>query len=95
MVVNKLLAQSLCKRELFPNCGDALKWKNRQPRLIREICHYLPDIGCFQEMDNTNYIDTFKPKFEEVGYDTLFFKGDTKQHGTLITLYTFFSTGIA
>ncbi|POG72042.1 hypothetical protein GLOIN_2v1599610 [Rhizophagus irregularis DAOM 181602=DAOM 197198] len=80
-----LLAQSLCKRELFPNCGDALKWKNRRPRLIKEIFYYLPDIGCFQEMDDNNYNDTFKPEFEKSGYDTLFYKGDnTKQHGCCI-----------
>ncbi|GBC03601.1 hypothetical protein RclHR1_05200012 [Rhizophagus clarus] len=79
-----LLAQSLCKRQLFPNCGDALKWKNRRPRLIKEIFHYLPDIGCFQEMDELNYNDTFKPEFEKSGYDTLFYKGDNKQHGCCI-----------
>ncbi|RIA92555.1 Endonuclease/exonuclease/phosphatase [Glomus cerebriforme] len=78
-----LLAQSLCKRELFPNCGNALKWKNRRPRLIKEIFHHSPDIGCFQEMDDINYNDTFKPKFDESGYDTLFFKGD-KRHGCCI-----------
>ncbi|CAG8548618.1 38_t:CDS:2 [Funneliformis caledonium] len=79
-----LLAQSLCKRELFPNCGDALKWKNRRPRLLKEIFHYLPDLGCFQEMDDTNFIETFKPEFEKFDYDSLFFKNDTKRHGCCI-----------
>ncbi|RGB23956.1 Endonuclease/exonuclease/phosphatase [Rhizophagus diaphanus] len=80
-----LLAQSLCNRKHFPNCGDSLKWKNRRPRLIKEIFHYLPDIGCFQEMDDTNYNDTFKPEFEKSGYDTLFYKGDhIKRHGCCI-----------
>ena len=51
--------------------------------MIKEIFHYLPDIGCFQEMDDINYNDTFKPEFEKYDYDTLFYKGGTKRHGTL------------
>ncbi|CAI2174437.1 10549_t:CDS:2 [Funneliformis geosporum] len=82
--LNKLLAQSLCKRDLFPNCGDALKWKNRRPRLTKEIFHYSPDLGCFQEMEHTSFTDTFKPEFDKFGYDTLFFKSDTKRHGCCI-----------
>ncbi|CAG8547611.1 8274_t:CDS:2 [Scutellospora calospora] len=67
-----LLAQSLVRREFFPESGDALKWKNRRPRLLKEILYYKPDVACFQEMDYSNYYDTFKPEFESVGYDTCF-----------------------
>nr|CAG8579098.1 7094_t:CDS:2 [Entrophospora candida]CAG8604166.1 262_t:CDS:2 [Entrophospora candida] len=78
LMTYNLLAQSLCKRKLFPDSGEALKWKHRHPRLIQEILYYSPDIGCFQEMDELNYNDTFKDKFEHVGYETLFSKGYKK-----------------
>ncbi|CAG8718231.1 16628_t:CDS:2, partial [Racocetra fulgida] len=67
-----LLAQSLIRREIFPESGDALKWKNRRPRLLKEILYYDPDVSCFQEMDRSNYLDTFKPEFELAGYETCF-----------------------
>ncbi|CAH1766791.1 5151_t:CDS:2, partial [Entrophospora sp. SA101] len=68
LMTYNLLAQSLCKRKLFPDSGEALKWKHRHPRLIQEILYYSPDIGCFQEMDELNYNDTFKDKFEHLKF---------------------------
>ncbi|CAG8492061.1 1370_t:CDS:2 [Paraglomus occultum] len=79
-----ILAQSLCRRELFPQCGDALKWKNRRPGLLKEMLYYSPDIGCFQEMDENTYIDTFKPEFEKAGYDCVYVKSTKKRHGCCI-----------
>ncbi|CAG8440937.1 1029_t:CDS:2 [Diversispora eburnea] len=82
-----ILAQSLCRRDLYPESGDALKWKNRRPQLIKEILHYHPDVACFQEMDYDNYNSTFKPEFEKVGYETFFYKSignDKKRHGCCI-----------
>ncbi|CAG8656314.1 10420_t:CDS:2 [Racocetra persica] len=78
-----LLAQSLIRREIFPESGDALKWKNRRPRLLKEILYYEPDVSCFQEMDHSNYFDTFKPEFELAGYETCF-AGIGKRHGCCI-----------
>ncbi|CAG8482802.1 3593_t:CDS:2 [Dentiscutata heterogama] len=78
-----LLAQSLVRREIFPESGDAIKWKHRRPRLLKEILHYEPDVSCFQEMDHSNYVDTFKPEFENAGYETCF-SGIGKTHGCCI-----------
>ncbi|KAF0519134.1 Endonuclease/exonuclease/phosphatase [Gigaspora margarita] len=78
-----LLAQTLVRRELFPESGDAIKWKNRRPRLLKEILHYKPDVSCFQEMDHSNYDDTFKSEFENAGYETCF-AGIGKTHGCCI-----------
>ncbi|RHZ74610.1 hypothetical protein Glove_220g28 [Diversispora epigaea] len=86
-----ILAQSLCRRELYPKSGDALKWKNRRPQLIKEILHYHPDVACFQEMDYDNYTITFKPEFEQAGYETFFYKSignDKKKHGCCIIWQT-------
>ncbi|CAG8505590.1 3881_t:CDS:2 [Ambispora gerdemannii] len=85
LMTYNLLAQSLCRREMFPNCGDAIRWKNRRPGLIKEILHYFPDVACFQEMDSTNLVDTFIPEFERSGYEMLYFQGSAKKkHGCCI-----------
>ncbi|CAG8465477.1 14675_t:CDS:2 [Acaulospora colombiana] len=73
-----ILAQSLCKRELYPDSGESLKWKYRRPQLIKEILHYEPDIACFQEMDDVSFNNTFKSEFEHAGYEIFYFKSDKK-----------------
>ncbi|CAG8487862.1 3259_t:CDS:2 [Acaulospora morrowiae] len=79
-----ILAQSLCRRELYPDSHESLKWKYRRPRLIKEILYYDPDVACFQEMDESNYRNTFKPEFERAGYELLYFKSEPKSHGCCI-----------
>ncbi|CAG8486278.1 8863_t:CDS:2 [Ambispora leptoticha] len=85
LMTYNLLAQSLCRRELFPDCGDAIRWKNRRSGLIKEILNYSPDVACFQEMDSSNLVDTFRPEFEKSGYEMLYFQGSAKKrHGCCI-----------
>ncbi|KAJ3170504.1 hypothetical protein HDU87_008739 [Geranomyces variabilis] len=64
-----ILAQCLCRRELFPYCKkDHLRVKTRFPILMREITQTLrPDVACLQEVDNFDTI--VAPALREAGYE--------------------------
>ncbi|KAI8820729.1 Endonuclease/exonuclease/phosphatase [Fimicolochytrium jonesii] len=64
-----ILAQCLCRRELFPYCKkEHLKYKARVPRVLYEITQDLkPDVACLQEVDN--FDEMVKPVLEREGYD--------------------------
>ncbi|KAJ3159410.1 hypothetical protein HDU86_001728 [Geranomyces michiganensis] len=64
-----ILAQCLCRRELFPYCKkDHLKTKSRFPTLMREITETTrPDVACLQEVDN--FDSTVAPALRAAGYD--------------------------
>lgn len=74
-----MLAQSLIKRELFPDSGDILKWKPRRKMIIEEIKLYNPDILTLQEQDN--YEQFYKEVFENMGYNVRYHHHPTKKHG--------------
>ncbi|KAG1469217.1 hypothetical protein G6F56_003383 [Rhizopus delemar] len=77
-----ILAQTLIKRELFPDSGDMLKWKTRKNMIIKEIEMYKADIMSLQEVDN---FDTFfQEALSNLGYETVYLHHPTKKHGCVI-----------
>ncbi|KAI8999213.1 Endonuclease/exonuclease/phosphatase [Gaertneriomyces semiglobifer] len=68
LMTYNLLAQCLCRRELYPYCerGD-LRIKNRLPRLIATLRSIAPDIACLSEVDN---LDLLLPSFPD--YDSFY-----------------------
>ncbi|KAJ3568797.1 hypothetical protein NP233_g5472 [Leucocoprinus birnbaumii] len=75
-----LLAQTLVRRELFPN-SDCLKASQREKMLKDEL--YLPnaDILCLQEVDR---LDKVLPMLDQAGYSHRYAAGRGKKHGCLI-----------
>ncbi|KAI7897576.1 Endonuclease/exonuclease/phosphatase [Cokeromyces recurvatus] len=74
-----ILAQSLIKRELFPESGDVLKWKIRRRMIIDEIKLYNPDIISLQELDN--FESYYEAIFTEMGYKVKYDCHPSKRHG--------------
>lgn len=79
-----VLAQALIRRKLFPTSGNALKWSTRSQVLVAEFKHYDADILCLQELDHLQYGSFWKSQFEDMGYSSVFFRSDTKNHGVCI-----------
>ncbi|KAG8825964.1 hypothetical protein FRC17_008444, partial [Serendipita sp. 399] len=75
----KMLAQSLVRRELFPE-SDALKVAVRGPMLPREILMYGADIICLQEVDR---LGDLLPALES-RYSHIYTSGHQKEHGCMI-----------
>ncbi|KAG9000908.1 hypothetical protein FRB94_001549 [Tulasnella sp. JGI-2019a] len=75
-----MLAQTLVRRELFPN-SDCLKSGQREHMLTREVLTYDPDIACLQEVDR---LEKHLPVFEAAGYAHEYASGPRKRHGCLI-----------
>lgn len=78
------LAQALIRRKLFPDSGDALKWFRRSKVLMNEFRYYDPDVLCLQEVDTLQYQSFWRLEFENLGYDSQFYKIGTKNHGISI-----------
>ncbi|GAA5802774.1 hypothetical protein HPULCUR_008249 [Helicostylum pulchrum] len=74
-----ILAQSLIKRELFPDSGDILKWKPRRKMIVEEIQMYNPDIIAIQELDN--FESYYEKIFEDIGYAVKYYYHPAKRHG--------------
>ncbi|KAI8636142.1 Endonuclease/exonuclease/phosphatase [Parasitella parasitica] len=81
-----ILAQSLIKRNLFPDSGDFIKWKQRRRMVLDEIKLYNPDVLTMQELDN--FEAYFEAKFAEMGYQVLYYTHPTKRHGCGIAFKT-------
>ncbi|KAG8907569.1 hypothetical protein FRB99_003493 [Tulasnella sp. 403] len=75
-----MLAQTLVRRELFPN-SDCLKASQRDAMLTGEILAYDPDIACLQEVDR---LDKHLPILHAAGYDHTYATGPKKLHGCMI-----------
>ncbi|KAG8864246.1 hypothetical protein FRB96_006067 [Tulasnella sp. 330] len=75
-----MLAQTLVRRDLFPN-SDCLKAGQREDMLTREILTYDPDIACLQEVDR---LEKHLPVFSKAGYAHVYASGPAKRHGCLI-----------
>ena len=44
------------RQELYPDTNPAwLDWSWRRNRILDEITHWLPDIACFQEMEDVQH----------------------------------------
>ncbi|KAI0304974.1 Endonuclease/exonuclease/phosphatase [Russula brevipes] len=75
-----LLAQSLVRRELFPN-SDCLKSAQREDMVAMEILSANADILCLQEVDR---LEKLIPVLEAAKYDHVYAAGPRKRHGCLI-----------
>ncbi|KAA8916157.1 hypothetical protein TRICI_001706 [Trichomonascus ciferrii] len=82
------LAQCLIRRKLFPENGNALKWKWRGRVLANEISHYSPDIICMQEIDSDKIDSFWKPELAKIGLETHFMTFPGKRHGNIIAFNT-------
>lgn len=78
------LAQCLIRRKLFPENGNALKWKWRGKVLANEISYYKPDIVCMQEIDADKVDSFWKPELAKIGLETRFMTFEGKRHGNII-----------
>lgn len=84
LMTYNVLAQCLIRRELFPENGDALKWKWRSKVLASEISYYNPDIICLQEVDKDKVEAHWRPKFKKMGLSMVFSTLAVKPHGNII-----------
>lgn len=78
------LAQTLIRREMFPESGPALKWFMRSKVLLHEIKHYNADVCCLQEIDYVQYDLFWAVELPKYGYKTFFYHEDSKSHGVMI-----------
>ncbi|SMN20485.1 similar to Saccharomyces cerevisiae YMR285C NGL2 Protein involved in 5.8S rRNA processing [Maudiozyma saulgeensis] len=80
-----ILAQSLIRRELFPEAHDAIRWSNRSRTFINLFRFYDADVICMQEVDIQQWEKFWVPQMQELGYEGRFFRGTrTKVHGVAI-----------
>lgn len=81
------LAQTLIRRNFFPQSGSALKWHKRSKVLVHELKTYKPDIVSLQEVDY-NELKFWQENFRKLGFDLTFKRHDGKTHGLLIAWNT-------
>lgn len=56
LMVACLLQAMQHRHELYPDTNPAwLDWSWRRNRILDEITHWLPDIACFQEMEDVQH----------------------------------------
>ncbi|KAK9472790.1 Endonuclease/exonuclease/phosphatase [Dipodascopsis tothii] len=79
-----VLGQALIRRKLFPTNGNALKWRWRSKVLLAELRLYDADVMCLQEVDLAHLASFYVPELKKCGYDTLFHRGERKNHGLLV-----------
>ncbi|KAL3233658.1 putative RNA exonuclease NGL3 [Nakaseomyces bracarensis] len=78
------LAQTLIRRDMFPESGPALKWYMRSKVLLHEIKYYNADVCCLQEIDSVQYELFWAVELPKYGYNTLFHHEESKSHGVMI-----------
>lgn len=76
------LGQTLIRRKLFPENGDALKWKWRSQILQKEVTHYNPTVMVCQEVDAEKY-SWWNEFLSKQGYETVFSTYEGKNHGLM------------
>lgn len=79
-----ILAQCLIRRDLYPTNGKILKWSLRSRILLEELRWYDPDILCLQECDKIQYLHFWQEELQKLGYDSKFYRYNTKNHGLVI-----------
>ena len=77
------LAQTLIRRDFFPQSGSALKWHKRSKVLVHELKTYTPDIVSLQEVDY-NELKFWRENFHKLGFDLSFRRNGGKTHGLLV-----------
>lgn len=78
------LAQTLIRRNTFPDSRGALKWHYRSQTLLQEITFYHPDILCLQEVDKIQWEKFWSKEIQQFGYMGQFFTCLNKVHGVAI-----------
>lgn len=86
LMTYNILAQSLVRREMYPDAGEAIKWKNRQQVLKAELAHYDPDVLCMQECGADMFDPVLKDFLDERGYRHKFHLPENKTHGLVVAL---------
>ncbi|KAG5368824.1 putative RNA exonuclease C9B6.11c [Yarrowia sp. C11] len=76
------LGQTLIRRKLFPENGDALKWKWRSTILKNEILHYSPQVLVCQEVD-VEKEGWWTEFLTQAGYKAVFSTYEGKNHGLM------------
>lgn len=82
------LAQTLIRRNTFPDANEAIKWHNRSKVLMREIKFYHSDILCLQEVDKVQWKRFWADALAEADYKGEFFTYPGKVHGVAIAWNT-------
>ncbi|AJS85331.1 Ngl3p [Saccharomyces cerevisiae YJM1342] len=77
------LAQTLIRRDFFPESGPALKWHKRSKVLVHELKKYRPDVVSLQEVDY-NELNFWQENFHKLGFDMIFKRHEGKTHGLLV-----------
>ncbi|KAI9090282.1 Endonuclease/exonuclease/phosphatase [Phlyctochytrium arcticum] len=82
-----ILAQCLCRRELYQYCDkNDLKGKTRFPLIIEELTKTIrPDVACLQEVDC--FSDVLEPALQDAGYDSEYLQKNSEKgtgHGLCI-----------
>lgn len=79
-----ILAQCLIRRDLYPTNGKILKWSLRSRILLEELRWYDSGILCLQECDKVQYLHFWQENLKILGYDSKFYRYNTKNHGLVI-----------
>lgn len=69
---------------MFPENGDAVKWKFRGPALEAEVLNYHPDLVFLQEIDQAKFDKFWVPICSKLGLKPHFATYPGKQHGLVI-----------
>ncbi|CAI4047508.1 3'-5' poly(A) RNA exonuclease SKDI_13G0200 [Saccharomyces kudriavzevii IFO 1802] len=77
------LAQTLIRRDFFPQSGSALKWHKRSKVLVHELKTYKPDIVSLQEVDY-NELGFWHENFHKLGFGSTFRRHEGKTHGLMV-----------
>lgn len=79
-----VLAQALVNRDIFPDSGSILKWKNRSKVFPKELITYSPDILCLQEVDTHTAERFWRYELKQMGLQSRFTTSKGKTHGQII-----------
>ncbi|KAH8835155.1 Endonuclease/exonuclease/phosphatase [Flagelloscypha sp. PMI_526] len=78
----KVLAQTLVRREHFPNSGNILREKQRFPMILEELKNdSAVKLICLQEVDR---MEKLAPALKDVGFEYIYASGVNKKHGCVI-----------
>ncbi|XP_954274.1 enzyme, putative [Theileria annulata] len=81
------LAQSLVDDKYAQNDKRTMSWEYRREEILSEISQSNSDLLCFQEIDERDYVEFFKPKTEAMGYNSVYKRKLQDKLDGVLTLY--------
>ncbi|BAM38969.1 uncharacterized protein TOT_010001261 [Theileria orientalis strain Shintoku] len=81
------LAQSLVDHKYMENDQTTMSWTKRRHEIYKVIQESSCDIVCLQEIDELDYINFFKEKVEELGYESVYKRKLQNRLDGVLTLY--------